>query len=216
MAQPQKTVHGKAVATVKMQGGKDYVTVAERSRFAHETFGEGDMFGYDIIAREFITLGDRYFMSVTIQIQGHTYVGTSEIRLNNAPPKSADEKAPMECAETSAVGRALGFAGIGVLDSIASADEIQRSNDQNRRAAPLAQEPASPTPRPAQPASPARPQMPAPHVAQPMATHEQLEALAKLANLLNHKVPENLTFHAAQELGRTWQAEKNAQQGGAK
>ena len=45
----------------------------------------------------------------------------------------------LEVAETSAVGRALGFAGIGLLDGIASADEMrkvgkrQTYNDKNKQ-----------------------------------------------------------------------------------
>ena len=39
----------------------------------------------------------------------------------------ADETAAMENAETSAVGRALAFMGIGVIDSIASVDEMRKA-----------------------------------------------------------------------------------------
>jgi hypothetical protein len=38
---------------------------------------------------------------------------------------SVEGQAPLEVAETSAVGRALGFAGFGSTDDIASADEMQ-------------------------------------------------------------------------------------------
>ena len=44
----------------------------------------------------------------------------------------------LEIAETSAIGRALGFANIGILDGIASADEMrkvskrQATNDKNK------------------------------------------------------------------------------------
>jgi hypothetical protein len=34
---------------------------------------------------------------------------------------------PSVVAETSAVGRALGFAGIGIIESVASADEVARA-----------------------------------------------------------------------------------------
>lgn len=120
------TMHGAPVKTVNISG-KPYVTVAERSRFAHETFGENAMLGYEVTGRDVFSLGDRHFMTVYILINGKRYCGTSEIQLSNAKAGSADAKAPIECAETSAVGRALAFAGIGVVDDLASADEMVRA-----------------------------------------------------------------------------------------
>lgn len=43
------------------------------------------------------------------------------------PNKAIEKQSPYEVAETSAVGRALGFAGYGLTDSIASADEMNKS-----------------------------------------------------------------------------------------
>jgi hypothetical protein len=109
------------VATVKIKG-KDYVTVAERVRLAHE------LGGYSMESSEVFQLGDtgRYFARVVIRVGDATYTGTAEAKLN-ARPGSADGDSPIECAETSALGRALGFAGIGVLDGIASANEVYRN-----------------------------------------------------------------------------------------
>jgi hypothetical protein len=39
----------------------------------------------------------------------------------------------LENAETSAVGRACAFAGIGVIDSIASADEVHKAINRSER-----------------------------------------------------------------------------------
>jgi hypothetical protein len=44
------------------------------------------------------------------------------------PSKTIEAQVPHEVAETSAVGRALGFMGIGVIDSIASVDEMKKAN----------------------------------------------------------------------------------------
>jgi hypothetical protein len=49
----------------------------------------------------------------------------------------------LENAETSAVGRALAFMGIGVIDSVASADELQKAS-QTAKSAPGAKETAKP------------------------------------------------------------------------
>jgi hypothetical protein len=39
--------------------------------------------------------------------------------------RSIEGQSPLEVAETSAVGRALGFAGFGIAEGIASADEVK-------------------------------------------------------------------------------------------
>lgn len=114
--------------TVKLNG-KDYVTVAERveAALASET-------SYSMANADTFNIGDRWFYRVVLQVGDKHYVGTAEIKFN-APSGSADHKNPIECAETSAVGRALGFAGFGVIEGIASADEMQRSTPTERNRA---------------------------------------------------------------------------------
>ncbi|MCR4671964.1 MAG: hypothetical protein K5637_01840 [Lachnospiraceae bacterium] len=43
----------------------------------------------------------------------------------------------IENCETSAVGRALGFVGIGAVDSIATAEEVKNAQEQQSRFAPI-------------------------------------------------------------------------------
>jgi hypothetical protein len=80
-----------------------------------------------------------------------------------------DRTNPIENAETSAVGRALGFLGYGLIGTgIASADEIETSMDEQPAARPAAPKPASQpaTPPPvseAKPKGPVQEQMSAPH-----------------------------------------------------
>lgn len=110
------------IVTIK---GRPYVTVAERVRLAHAATDGG----YSMLASEIVTLAaapDRAWVRVTILVDGQQYIGTSEVKLT-AKPGTADGDSPLECAETSALGRALGFAGIGLLDSIASAEEVARN-----------------------------------------------------------------------------------------
>ena len=80
-----------------------------------------------------------------------------------------DRTNPVENAETSAVGRALGFLGYGLIGTgIASADEVETSMDEQPAAKPAALKPASQpaTPPPvseAKPRGPVQEQMSAPH-----------------------------------------------------
>jgi hypothetical protein len=106
--------------------GKQYVTVSERVNAVHAS---GKTF--EILASEPLQAGDRWVWRVTVKIDGLEYRGSAEVHLN-AKPGSADATDPWACAETSAVGRALGFCGYGAIESIASADEIVRSEPQSR------------------------------------------------------------------------------------
>ncbi len=101
--------------------GKDYVTVAERVAMVHES-GKA----FEIVASEPLQVGDRWLWRVILKIDEKQYIGTAEAKVSNARGGSPDASNPFECAETSALGRALGFAGFGAIESIASADEIVR------------------------------------------------------------------------------------------
>lgn len=105
-----------AIRTINIRG-KQYVDVAERVRLCHadEGFTMTDQRTYE--------LAGRYFMSITIEVKGKRYIGDAEIKFD-APRHTPDGSNPVECCQTSALGRALGFAGYGSLESIASADEV--------------------------------------------------------------------------------------------
>ena len=110
------------VRTVNIRG-KAYVDVAERVRLTHAAGG------YSIVSSELVTIPaapERLWARVTIQVGDRQFVGTAEAKLS-ARPGTADGDSPVECAETSALGRALGFAGFGLVHSIASADEVARN-----------------------------------------------------------------------------------------
>lgn len=104
-----------ASATVKIQG-RDYTPVAERVRLAHAAGG------FEMTSSELIQVGDRWLAKVTILVGGHRFIGHAEVHLTGAKPGTADASSPFETAETSALGRALGFAGFGSAEAIASAD----------------------------------------------------------------------------------------------
>ncbi len=100
--------------------GNNYVTVSERVAAIHKS-GKS----FEITESLPIQVGDRWVWRCTCKVDGLTYIGSAEVHLG-AKPGSADATDPLACAETSAVGRALGFAGVLSLEGIASADEIVR------------------------------------------------------------------------------------------
>lgn len=103
--------------------GKEYITVAERVQQLHESLKD-DLSGQPIsIKSEVIQHQPVVVVRAVVTIGENEFSGIS-----GANPSKAIEKAsPYEVAETSAIGRALGFAGFGIVEGIASADEIAKS-----------------------------------------------------------------------------------------
>ena len=97
---------------------KSYTMVHERLQLVHES---GKTF--EIVTSEPLACGDRWVWRVTVKIDERQFIGSAEVHLN-AKPGSADATDPIACAETSAIGRAVGMAGFGSAESIATADEI--------------------------------------------------------------------------------------------
>lgn len=100
--------------------GKDYVEVAERVRIAH-----GSEHQFEQVETLHFAIAERWFVRCSIMVDGKLYIGTAEIKFT-APKNTPDGTNPFECAETSALGRALAFAGLGTVESIASFDEVYR------------------------------------------------------------------------------------------
>lgn len=108
---------------VKIQG-KSYVLVADRVLYFNQNFPNG------CIKTELITSpvdekivvkatvipdinrAERFFTGYSQTVVGQGYINRTSA---------------LENAETSAVGRALAMMGIGVIESVASADEIQKA-----------------------------------------------------------------------------------------
>jgi hypothetical protein len=100
--------------------GKDYVTVNERVQQAHDDKGFVDL-NTEVLSHNPVVI------KATVKTKSGTYTGISAAN----PAKAIEKQSPYEVAETSAVGRALGFAGYGIVDSIASADEIAKVADDD-------------------------------------------------------------------------------------
>lgn len=102
--------------------GKDYVLVADRVIYFNEEYSNGGINpSYDLI-------GDTYHFKAVITPDydkpERTFTGHSQATIGDG---MVNKTAAMENAETSAVGRALAMMGIGVIDSIASADEMNKA-----------------------------------------------------------------------------------------
>ncbi len=123
--------------------GKQYVTVAERIKMLHDS---RDGTRFDISTHIIAETDDTITIKAIVECAAGRFTGHATSKKD---AEGAEGDAPLEVAETSAVGRALGFAGFGANESIASADEVQQV-------------------RPRQ-----RPQRP------PRKTHDELEAEAK-------------------------------------
>jgi len=101
--------------------GRDYMTVARRVELAHEA-QDFDALDTEVLSHMPVVV------KAIVTIKGKVYTGISAVDPNNA--KMIERQSPYEVAETSAVGRALGFAGYGSNESIASADEIIKADTE--------------------------------------------------------------------------------------
>lgn len=103
--------------------GKDYVPVNERVKALHEQISQD--IPYSIETEMITACLPAVVFKATITIGDKVFVGHSGAN----PGKAIEKASPYEVAETSAVGRALGFAGFGIDSSIASAEEINKVED---------------------------------------------------------------------------------------
>jgi hypothetical protein len=126
----------KGIVNIK---GKDYMTVARRVELAHEEKA------FEKLSTEVISHNPVVIKAVVI-IKGREFSGISSVSLTSE--RMIEKYNPYEVAETSAVGRALGFAGYGIVDGIASADEMHKSagtyKDEDGMTHEPAEESASP------------------------------------------------------------------------
>ena len=108
--------------TIKIHG-KDYVPVAERVKYLSENKVpyslETEYFYYPEDGR---TL---WVVKATLTMDGNTYTGHAQ-ETETSDVKKINFTSVLENCETSAVGRALAMAGIGIVDSIASAEEMRK------------------------------------------------------------------------------------------
>jgi hypothetical protein len=108
--------------------GKQYVTVDERVKAAHEACKKIS------ISTEVLPIANKIVVKATVITEKGAFTGISAANES----KLIEKQSPYEVAETSAVGRALGFAGYGVVNGIASADEMSKAlSQENPTSSPL-------------------------------------------------------------------------------
>ena len=98
--------------------GKEYVTVAERVALFREKRAELGTIETELLQDD----GDSCTFKASVYVQGELIATgyAKEVRTASAINKTSY----IENCETSAVGRALAFCGYGMVDGIASADEV--------------------------------------------------------------------------------------------
>ena len=118
-----------SIKTISIRG-KQYVTVAERLRQLHLSVSN-DMPGPSIDTKIVYAEGGIYIVKATVIpditqpecfFTGHAKEDESKGQVNGT--------SALENCETSAIGRALGNAGYGSADSIASANEVMNAMHQ--------------------------------------------------------------------------------------
>ena len=102
--------------------GKDYMTVAKRLELAHKD-------GLDSISTEVLQHSPVVVVKAIVTVKGKTFTGISSAN----PAKAIEKSNPYEVAETSAVGRALGMANYGLIESVASADEMIKATTEQKQ-----------------------------------------------------------------------------------
>lgn len=100
--------------------GKEYVPVVERVKEAHTLHKDLE------INTEMVSgwgaEENRVAVKAIVKFEGKTFTGHSQAVYGTGMMGDV----ALEIAETSAIGRALGFANIGLIDGIASADEMRK------------------------------------------------------------------------------------------
>lgn len=101
--------------------GKEYVTVAERVRGFNENFPNGSI--TTEVTQEGTYVRCKAIVTPDVTLPARFFTGHSE---EDRTQGNINKTNATENCETSAVGRALGMMGIGIVEGIASADEMVR------------------------------------------------------------------------------------------
>lgn len=105
--------------------GKDYVEVNQRILAFWEMFPDGQ-----IVTEKLSDSGDRCDFKATIVIGGKVAATGHAFETKSA--SMVNKTSYVENCETSAIGRALGILGIGITESLASAEEVEAAISQQQ------------------------------------------------------------------------------------
>tara|TARA_R100000808_G_scaffold24829_1_gene58626 strand:+ start:1867 stop:2349 length:483 start_codon:yes stop_codon:yes gene_type:complete len=109
--------------------GKEYVTVNERVQMLHES----DLTEITLNTEILHDSEQSIVMKTTLEIDGKVFTGIAQETKGST---NINKTSAYENCETSAVGRALGFAGYGSVESIASGDEVAHAIKQQEQLEP--------------------------------------------------------------------------------
>lgn len=102
--------------------GRDYVLVADRIIYFNENYKNGS------IETEYKLIGDMFVVTAIVTPDldkpARRFVDHSQAIIGDG---MVNKTAALENASTSAVGRCMAYMGIGVIDSVASVDEINKA-----------------------------------------------------------------------------------------
>jgi hypothetical protein len=117
----EKSLKSKAI---KIKG-KDYVQVKDRIVYFNDTYPNGSIDTTLCVTSKYVRI--TAVVTPDVGNPARRFVGHSESARGGS---GVDSTSAVENCETSAVGRALAMMGIGVLDGVASADEVYRAVDE--------------------------------------------------------------------------------------
>lgn len=113
--------------------GKDYAGVNQRVIAFRELFPEGRIIT-EILSHEPAENGGKDILIQANIFDGDKLIATG-LAQENSKSSYINQTSYVENCETSAVGRALGFVGIGIIDSLATLEEYANAvNNQTQQA----------------------------------------------------------------------------------
>jgi hypothetical protein len=112
--------------TIKFKG-KDYIEVKERVKYFNEKYKNGCI-KTEMLSNE-IRIDFKAIVIPDVKEPERFFTGHSQASFDDKT-SFVNKTSALENAETSAVGRALAFMNIGIVDSIASIDEINKAKSQ--------------------------------------------------------------------------------------
>ncbi len=113
--------------------GKDYAGVNQRVIAFRELFPEGRIIT-EILSHEPAENGGKDILIQANVFDGDKLIATG-LAQENSKSSYINQTSYVENCETSAVGRALGFVGIGIIDSLATLEEYANAvNNQTQQA----------------------------------------------------------------------------------